>query len=261
MLRIYANQFTALLSGLAWAAECFKSMAKENPAQMLWPELRNVLKESMERTCTSCKDMGLTVSFLQAERVREAVNGEGETKIADLQGLFDDLGQRVRDELQDHIFMYVPSRMAKYMVEDPFGKDVADKLPKQAEDIAEAAKCICFGRHTAGVFHLMRAMESLLARLAKVLRLVPFNTDRAWGKMLRDIDNAIAKLPGAFGVPGNPREQARYEKIAGIAAYLHHVKDAWRNTTMHPKRTYTEEEADHLFANVRTFAQSLVRLR
>jgi hypothetical protein len=77
---------------------------------------------------------------------------------------------------------------------------------------------------------------------------------------LGDIDTAVANLPGAT-MSAATKDRARHAKFAGIAAYLHHVKDAWRNTTMHPKRTYTEEEAERIFENAKAFMQGLAKLR
>ena len=60
----------------------------------------------------------------------------------------------------------------------------------------------------------------------------------------------LAKLLGR-GECGNC--QAGYQdqttkKYAAISSNLYHVKLAWRNEVMHPKQTYTEEEALEVFA-------------
>jgi hypothetical protein len=43
-------------------------------------------------------------------------------------------------------------------------------------------------------------------------------------------------------------------------SHLYHVKQAWRNGTMHPKKTYTQEEAEAVFAAVRVFMRHLAKL-
>jgi hypothetical protein len=43
-------------------------------------------------------------------------------------------------------------------------------------------------------------------------------------------------------------------------ANLYHVKQAWRNPTMHPRETYTQEQAREVFATVRTFMEQLQTL-
>jgi hypothetical protein len=132
------------------------------------------------------------------------------------------------------------------------------KFPKLTEDIDEAGKCLFFGRYTAVVFHLMRVMEVGVRRLARLLR-TNVNLDQAWGIILQPIDTAIVALPG--GVAATDKEKKRKAKFSEVAVFLRHVKDAWRNDTMHPKRTYTEEEANRVFEIVKAFVQSLVKLR
>ena len=39
--------------------------------------------------------------------------------------------------------------------------------------------------------------------------------------------------------------------------HLYHVKQAWRNDVMHPKKTYTEEEAKAAFSAVKSFMHHL----
>jgi hypothetical protein len=45
--------------------------------------------------------------------------------------------------------------------------------------------------------------------------------------------------------------------MAELSAQLYVVKVAWRNEVMHPKQTYTAEEADNVFRSPRTFVREL----
>jgi HEPN domain-containing protein len=128
-------------------------------------------------------------------------------------------------------------------------------MPRLTEDISEAATCIGSGRYTAAVFHLMRVMEFGVAKLAKALN-ATIDTDQAWGAIHVQMHAHIKSLPSK-----NARQKARKAELAEIAGYLDHVRIAWRNQTMHPKRTYTEEEAEHLFSNVKTFMQAIAKRR
>jgi hypothetical protein len=56
------------------------------------------------------------------------------------------------------------------------------------------------------------------------------------------------------------KAKARKRPFQEAAAYLHHVKDAWRNQVMHPKDIYTTEEAERVFANVDAFMEKLLAL-
>jgi hypothetical protein len=176
----------------------------------------------------------------------------------------EDILRRAEDQLGKRLFLFMPNEKACYWLdEQPFGEEVANGFSKLAYDIGEAAKCFAAGRWTATVFHLMRVMEHGLQRLVQQLRIEECNLNRPWGIILSDIGKAINALPGARSPshpnPPTPEERSTYERFAETAAYLKHVKDTWRDTTMHTTKTYNEEEAEKVFRNVRDFTQSLVR--
>jgi hypothetical protein len=94
----------------------------------------------------------------------------------------------------------------------------------------------------------MRAMEVVVQRLAKKLG-VP-NVEKEWGKLLSDIGKAVEAMP----------KGAKRDKWSEAHTHLHHVKQAWRNDTMHPKQTYTREQAHDVYRAVRTCADHLAGL-
>jgi hypothetical protein len=190
---------------------------------------------------------------------KRQVNRLGFPDCEEVENRLGELRRSIERQLQGKLFMSVPSDKATYWkASNPFGKAVTDRFPKATEDVAEAGNCLAAGRSTATVFHLMRVLEIGVQRLAARLA-VTVNLNQTWGQVLTPIDAAIKALPGGTGAtaPQNRRKEAFSE----AAAYLRHVKDAWRNTTMHPKQTYTEQEAEDIYRNVRSFMQSLVRLR
>lgn len=129
----------------------------------------------------------------------------------------------------------------------PFGPDV-DAAFNNSEDLSEAANCLALGRYTACVFHLMRAMETSVAQLS--LHLGVENVTREWGKLLSDIKPKIESMQ-----KGELRDQ-----WSESLTLLYHVKQAWRNSTMHPKQTYTEDEAQAIYNAVKAFLVDLAPL-
>lgn len=70
------------------------------------------------------------------------------------------LGSVIQSELEDRVFMHIPSDQAKYFNRGAaFGEAVNSRFPSTSFDISEAGNCIASGRHTACVFHLMRVLE------------------------------------------------------------------------------------------------------
>jgi hypothetical protein len=216
-----------------------------------------------------CSLLELGMANVKAKRMREGIGA-----VTDCAGLAKDLQylqERVEDELRSKLFFFVPSSRAEHFSTGaPFGDKVSSKFPNSTEDAEEARFCLAFGRPTAAVFHLMRVMERAVHAFAKTLGVASFKIDdKEWGKILRQIDDALtveeAKIQAASGAAATPTSRAAIRKAKRklalrreAAAYLHHVKDAWRNKTMHPKSTYTQDQAEEIFRNVRTFMRSLV---
>jgi len=129
-----------------------------------------------------------------------------------------------------------------------FGEPVDMAFPSSSEDIAEAGRSLGYGLNTAVAFHLMRAMELAIQALAAKLGVE--NVEKVWGKLLSDINVAILKMPK--GIDRDVSSESH--------SHLYHVKQAWRNPTMHPKKTYSDAEAKALFDAVRSFMHHLVPL-
>ena len=134
---------------------------------------------------------------------------------------------------------------------EPFITDIYSQL---SYDIVEAGNCLALDRTTACVFHLMRVMEFGVRSFGDKLG-VPLVSEPVW-QVIMDQVNARIKA-----MPEKPAAKKRTkEAYAEVAGHLYNVKVAWRNPVMHPKRTYTAEEAEHLFVTVRMFMSSLTRL-
>ena len=162
-----------------------------------------------------------------------------------------ELRDRIVDELDDRTLYYVEPERVELLLkgQENFGNDVLDVFPKASTDIAEAAACLAWGRYTACVFHLMRAMEFALREAGKKLDCAVFDKNGAflsWGPMISNMDASISSLP----------DEDEKREWSEVRALLYHVKQCWRNDTMHPKRTYTQEEAITTFHAVKSFLRS-----
>jgi hypothetical protein len=88
-------------------------------------------------------------------------------------------------------------------------------------------------------------MECAVQALAKETGIS--DVEKEWGKLLSDLAAKIEKMP----------KGAKRDAWSESHSHLYHVKQAWRNSTMHPKRTYTEEEAMEVFGAVKSFMRHL----
>jgi hypothetical protein len=171
---------------------------------------------------------------------------------------------RVKDELQDQFYYRVGGHdVPLYIGPNLFGTKVSDKFDLAGEDIDEAGKCLALGRPTACVFHLMRVMEIGVQAFGKKLKIKIDVKTEAWHQIMTHVTNAIngsasAKIPP---MPSQTEAQKRKKsQYAEAAAHLQSVRLAWRNEVMHPKRTYTQQEAHDVFNATRVFMAHLAGL-
>ena len=201
--------------------------------------------------------LDLRLAVKKAEDIRGLVaRYTGESAPAVIAGVVNgklrELRERISQSLEDRTIYFVPPNRADYIRRQAgcFSQATQDKLADVSYDLAEAALCLGMARNTACVFHLMRAMEFAVQRLGDRLGVTvvdKHNRELPWGQILGNVSGAIERLPVG------PERDA----LSGIHAMLYSVKQAWRNSTMHPRETYTDEEAEALFGAVRAFLATL----
>jgi hypothetical protein len=228
------------------SVEHYFHKAPDNKA-VLTEEARKQLKITLDLWLQHSTFLNLPVSASQIKRTLKKI-GEPQCTTSDFRTMVIELRSRIDDEIEAVAFMYIPPHEANYCKDEPhFGEQVSNKFPKTVGDIQEAAKCFGVGRYTASVFHLMRVMEFATQHLGKRLNITLVNEKR-WHNILDEVDKAIKALP-----IGSSRLKAKRNRLAEASAHLRMVKDAWRNDVMHPKETYTPEEAERIFRNVKDF--------
>lgn len=163
--------------------------------------------------------------------------------------------ERLYDELEDRKIYCLSGKQSDYLsgAVTGFGPDVAAAFPGVEYDLEEAAKTLAFERGTACVFHLMRAMDIALTTLGKKLDATIKDKNGkplVWGKIIANCRDKIEPMPA--GESKNAWEAAM--------SLLFHVKEVWRNTTMHPMQKYTTEEATEVFDACRAFMRKLAPL-
>jgi hypothetical protein len=162
----------------------------------------------------------------------------------------------IRDGLVKRLAIAIePAKTKYYLQPEPlFGPEVDSTFPGLvAEDISEAGKCLALDRGTACVFHLSRAMEAVVQKLGAKLAVTltdKNNVDLDWGVIIANMRLKVEAMPKG------PLRDEWSEHLSLLA----HVKQAWRHPTMHPKQTYTPEEAGAVFDAVKSFMRHLAGL-
>lgn len=249
LLRLKADAFCRAMAKIGQTAAYLEIPPQfAEPTVEQWGSLGSALREIEQEL----EKLELRFSLNQVSRIKGLINRSrvpNHTMRAELA----QLAERIVEELETAVFLSVPFVKVKYYDQkDPlFGLEVEKKFPKLTEDISEAGKCFALHRYTATVFHLMRVLEAALQEFGKTLG-VALVTQKVWQNILDEVNKVVKGL--------EPRKDPRAKAYAEAAAHLYNVKVAWRNEVMHPKETYTEEEAESILQNVKTFMVDLAEL-
>jgi hypothetical protein len=176
--------------------------------------------------------------------------------LARVQRYLDEVRNILRRELEARKIWIVEAVHNQYL--EPaaplFGSPVHEKFKATRHDIEEAARCLAFGQSTACVFHLMRAMEVVVRRLA--IRLgIPNNPKVTWRVLTGNMDDKIKKMLDATAA-----QRRKKEAWTEARTNLHHVGEVWRNKTMHPAKSYTQPQAEDIWNAVRVFMTGFAEL-
>jgi hypothetical protein len=161
-------------------------------------------------------------------------------------------------ELGEPVFFYVSSERRHWYHEDDkghFGERVAREFPDSTCEISEALRCFAFDRWTAGVFHLMRALELALHKWATDLG-VHFSAIELenWKNILDGADKKIRVLEQQ---PKSLTKDTEMTYYGETTAHFRSIKDAWRNHVAHARTTYNEQQGISILNHVREFMDLL----
>lgn len=177
----------------------------------------------------------------------------GKVKYLKLKEFLKSISRRFVDDLKRIHFFYV--RSPGYYTNSLDGwAPVIARFARLTFDIDEAEKSFALNRFTACVFHLMRVVEAGVQEWGSSLG-VANPTEKEWGAISNEIKQKVDNLTDT-----TPAEKELKAAMHDVKAHLDSVRWAWRNPTMHPKQTYTEDEAAPLLERVREFMVRLVSL-
>lgn len=265
MFQLPIDQFMAWAAMTADLSRGLSASAASNNGMMFTKEQFERVAELAQNVGCACLACGMDVTgmqtadfcklFVENAHDVEGMKGFPPAAVRSLHALAMTISNTIHTEAMTKVALLIYySDVEFWKQRDPlFGKAVADKLPDMAEDIEESGKCLATQRYTASVFHLMRVMESAVEKFAGLLNIEPIDSrgkDKGWQNFLNEANKAIRLLP----------QDTYAKRLDGISAHLYHVKSAWRNETMHPKATYTREQALAIFAAVKAFVSDLSEL-
>lgn len=222
------------------------------------PSLCGFSVENFKKIQDFLRSLGLSVSVAAAERITQFKEGPWDDNDMEyIDQSCTELIHILQYELESKYALILdPARAHFYENEgNLFSGKILDEFPELREDVEEACKCYALERNTACVFHLMRVMERCLQEWARKLDIELERTyDKQWQQIINAVRNRLKELYPNEKDPNRIREEGRL-------GYLETVKIRWRNPTMHPKETYTGEEAWKIIGAVQALVEDFVKLR
>lgn len=253
MLRLNAAPFVGAYAALNRIEQMMDGLA---PEKGLDAASRQLVSDRAKEMTEGLHQLDAKVTLRAVERLYWYL--QNSHSLSEIKMAVHEVGTRLVDELSETYIMIVPGGRASLYDAggEHFGSKVYEKFPKTIEDIAEAGKCLSLGLGTATVFHLMRVMEAGVRALGKRFRIVirdPRN--ETWANIIRLVNVKIEALPT------KTRTQIeRKRQLATASANLNAVRIATRNEVMHPKETYTPDEAGVVFDTTALFMAHLAGL-
>lgn len=183
----------------------------------------------------------------QIESPKDSLTGSEALKI------LDGVKERLEENLGMIRFKFVsPDDSPWYSAKMPLGQKVLDNFGSASYDVEEAIKCRVLGRHTACVMHLMRVCEIGLKAYGTSLGVMTriTNAQADWGTILRIANDEIQKL-NKSGDPTWTTDKRRF--FEETHAYLHSVRVAFRNRSMHADERYDYAQAKQIYEAVRVW--------
>jgi hypothetical protein len=258
MLEAYGHVYFRGADELATARGKLHAWALQHPGECHLPrggDVHRLVIAALHRAAAACASVPLGRLSREIDR---AINEHGKAVIVDRCGVaLRNVAERFHDELEDKKFLHVPNEFASFYDQDElFGKDVFEKFKDSRADIKNAGNCYALGQPTACVFHVMRSMEIVVRKLARRPHMeITITPKTTWRMITGAMDKKIAAMPD-----GNIREKKRKENWEEARANLHHVGSVWRNSTMHPAKTYTQPQARDVLDACRVFMSGLCAL-
>jgi hypothetical protein len=212
MLRFYADRFVTCLNMLhaieVAILQTRKSAALDGHAFAVKTRLSEFIKHLEELKLPLTRR-----AALELFSAIEAPQAEEHSQHMLLLSYVQKMTERLRDELEPKLFLYVDSHDLFEQPTPPFGEAVSQKFPSALPEIEEAGKCLALQRPTASVMHLMRVLELGLHSLADTFNISFANAN--WQTIIDQIGKQVRQISlASHGVDWKVEQQFYSEATA-----------------------------------------------
>jgi hypothetical protein len=250
MIEMYVNTLIALVRDVALLEAATNQIVQSGKTGPLTDEDAAILAPIAERCVGADAFFYLPQVSARAKRFKDAVTVK--VKYDEIRYQLRALREEMDDELQNRMMFYMPpARATKFLASGKLlGENVARVFVDKISDIEEAGKCFGCARFTAVVFHLMRVMEYAVQKMGERFKVTGVES-KEWQEIINAVNGRLNQMPKS------DLERSVFAELVGC---LTAVKFAWRNEVMHPKATYTEDEAADILQAVKTFTTRIAEV-
>lgn len=208
-----------------------------NQAATLDDTARQQLNQYAKNLCAFFEPRGFTCALRAARRLQEQRNT---LTPAEVSKSFRDLWDDFLSDCDGRLVELIEPANTKYYDQDAgFGYEVAQRFPSAKPEIRECGTCYALGRHTASVFHAMRAVEhglrALTGAVGVVSPKVPLNY-QDWNCLIQQVESRSEAAVDTWGKSAEVTNARQF--FHRLVADLYLFKDDVRNVTMHTRASY-----------------------
>jgi hypothetical protein len=266
MLKVYAHDYVRIGGKLVWSRQLFESIERRwaltmpqedgKPEEILIEtapkspssEQLDDAKNSLQELEKSCRELNLVVSALLA---KDAIEDLPRTARE-----FDVLISAFTAELKSHLFLFVPTHLAKYY-ELTLQSTITTRFPHASKEIVAAGNCLAAGLFTASVFHSMRAAEIGLRVLGNELGVFFPDKPLELAEWQQILEQAESKIKAMKSLQPKQHREEELNFFSQAAVQFTYFKDAWRVRVAHARETYEENPAIRVFNHTLEFFETL----
>jgi hypothetical protein len=259
MLETYGRNLFRAADALSTARSRLYLWNSQNKSERYLPADQTAIRAEVAAALRHAKDVCGQLPLGKIAREIDRVTAENSPAIiVERCGVaLRNISERFHDELEDQKFLHVPDALASFYEQKAlFGPVVFDKFKDTRDDIKQAGNCYALGQSTAAVFHMMRAMETVVRRLARRPHMnITIAPKTTWRMITGAMDDKIKAMPEKTAQQKRKRELWETARTT-----LHHVGSIWRNGTMHPAKSYSQPQAREILDACKVFMIALCEL-
>jgi hypothetical protein len=218
------------------------------------PTLTAPEKEDLGKTLAvmsrMCGDLGLRIS---GDLIKAALHDRPQTKRE-----YEQLIRALRAEIDDKLFLFVPSHVAPYYEFDKIISDAAKlAFPTAYNELREGGNAFACGLNTACVFHAMRAAEIGVRALGQTLGVSFPNHPIDLAEWHNILDQSESKITAMKNLRRSAQKDEELHFYSQAATQFRFFKDGWRVRVAHARATFNEAQAKEAIDHVRSFFETI----